>query len=144
MDDNYSDEYLREILTEVKAIAVVGASSKSQRDSYKVMESLIYHGYKVIPVNPNEVAINILGQNVYSDLNSIDEPVDMVDVFRSNDAVIGVTEEAIKIGAKVLWTQLDIINEEAADIAERAGLKVVMNRCPAVELSKPYWANSKN
>ena len=144
MDDNYSDEYLREILTEVKAIAVVGASSKSQRDSYKVMGSLIYHGYKVIPVNPNEVAINILGQNVYSDLNSIDEPVDMVDVFRSNDAVIGVTEEAIKIGAKVLWTQLDIINEEAADIAERAGLKVVMNRCPAIELSKPYWANSKN
>ena len=144
MDDNYSDEYLREILTEVKAIAVVGASSKSRRDSYKVMESLIYHGYKVIPVNPNEVAINILGQNVYSDLNSIDEPVDMVDVFRSYDAVIGVTEEAIKIGAKVLWTQLDIINEEAADIAERAGLKVVMNRCPAIELSKPYWANSKN
>ena len=142
MDDNYSNEYLREILTEVKAIAVVGASSKSQRDSYKVMESLIYHGYKVIPVNPNEVAINILGQNVYSDLNSIDEPVDMVDIFRSNDAVIGVTEEAIRIGAKVLWTQLGIINEEAANIADRAGLKVVMNRCPAIELSKPYWVNN--
>ena len=142
MDDDYSDEYLRKILTEVKAIAVVGASSKPQRDSYRVMRSLIYHGYKVIPVNPNEVAINILGQNVYSDLNSIDEPVDMVDLFRSNDAVIGITEEAIKIGARVLWTQLDIINEEAADIAERAGLKVVMNRCPAIELSKPYWVNN--
>ena len=142
MDDHYSDEYLREILTEVKAIAIVGASSKSQRDSYRVMQSLIYHGYKVIPVNPNEVGKNILGQNVYSDLNSIDEPVDMVDIFRSNDAVIGVTEEAIRIGAKVLWTQLGIINEEAANIADRAGLKVVMNRCPAIELSKPCWVNN--
>ena len=142
MDDDYSDEYLRKILTEVKAIAVVGASSKPQRDSYRVMRSLIYHGYKVIPVNPNEVGKNILGLNVYSDLDSIDEPVDMVDVFRSNDAVIGVTEEAIRIGAKVLWTQLGIINKTAADIADRAGLKVVMNRCPAIELSKQYWVNN--
>lgn len=142
MDDDYSDEYLRKILTEVKAIAVVGASSKPQRDSYRVIQSLIYHGYKVIPVNPNEVGKNILGLNVYSDLDSIDEPVDMVDVFRSNDAVIGVTGEAIRIGAKVLWTQLGIINKTAANIADRAGLKVVMNRCPAIELSKPYWVNN--
>ena len=117
MVDNYSDEYLRDILTGVKSIAVVGASLKSQRDSYKVIKTLIDHGYKVIPVNPNEVGKNILGQYFYRDLNSIDEPVDMVDVFRSNDAVIRVTEESIKIGAKVLWTQLDIINEEVANLA---------------------------
>ena len=144
MVDNYSDEYLRDILTEVKSIAVVGASLKSQRDSYKVIKTLIDHGYKVIPVNPNEVGKNILGRYFYRDLNSIDEPVDMVDVFRSNDAVIRVTEEAIKIGAKVLWTQLDIINEEAANLAEKAGLKVVMDRCPKIELAKPYWTANKN
>ena len=144
MVDNYSDEYLREILIEVKSIAVVGASSKYQRDSYKVIKTLIDHGYRVIPVNPNELGKNILGRHFYSDLNSIDEPVDMVDVFRSNDAVMGVTEEAIGIGAKVLWTQLDIINEEAANLAEKAGLKVVMNRCPKIELAKPYWIANKN
>ena len=144
MGDNYSDEYLREILIEVKSIAVVGASSKYQRDSYKVIKTLIDHGYRVIPVNPNELGKNILGRHFYSDLNSIDEPVDMVDVFRSNDAVMGVTEEAIGIGAKVLWTQLDIINEEAANLAKKAGLKVVMNRCPKIELAKPYWTANKN
>ena len=144
MVDNYSDEYLREILIEVKSIAVVGASSKYQRDSYKVIKTLIDHGYRVIPVNPNELGKNILGRHFYSDLNSIDEPVDMVDVFRSNDAVMGVTEEAIGIGAKVLWTQLDIINEEAANLAKKAGLKVVMNRCPKIELAKPYWTAKKN
>ncbi|PZC43753.1 MAG: O-acetylhomoserine (thiol)-lyase/hypothetical protein [Chloroflexi bacterium] len=138
MVDNYSDEYLREILAEVNSIAVVGASLKPQRDSYKVIKTLIDHGYKVIPVNPNEIGKNILGRYFFRDLNSINEPVDMVDVFRSNDAVLRVTEEAIKIGAKVLWTQLDIINEEAANLAEKAGLKVVMNRCPKIELAKPY------
>ncbi len=120
MVDNYSDEYLREILVEVNSIAVVGASLKPQRDSYKVIKTLIDHGYKVIPVNPNEIGKNILGRYFFRDLNSINEPVDMVDVFRSNDAVLRVTEEAIKIGAKILWTQLDIINEEAANLAEKA------------------------
>jgi predicted CoA-binding protein len=144
MVDNYSDEYLREILAEVNSIAVVGASLKPQRDSYKVIKTLIDHGYKVIPVNPNEIGKNILGRYFFRDLNSINEPVDMVDVFRSNDAVLRVTEEAIKIGAKVLWTQLDIINEEAANLAEKAGLKVVMNRCPKIELAKPYWTTNKN
>ncbi len=144
MVDNYSDEYLREILVEVNSIAVVGASLKPQRDSYKVIKTLIDHGYKVIPVNPNEIGKNILGRYFFRDLNSINEPVDMVDVFRSNDAVLRVTEEAIKIGAKILWTQLDIINEEAANLAEKAGLKVVMNRCPKIELAKPYWTTNKS
>lgn len=136
---DYSDVYLKEILTEVNSIAVVGASPKSHRDSYAVMKSLISHGYKVIPVNPKEEGTCILGKYVYGDLNSIDEPVDMVDVFRSKDAVMGVTKEAIKIGAKVLWTQLNIIDEKAAMLAEKSGLKVVMDRCPKIELHKQYW-----
>ena len=140
MIDNYSDEYLQGILSEVNSIAVVGASPKSHRDSYKVVERLIDYGYRVIPVNPNEVGNDILGLSFHADLKSIDEPIDMVDVFRSSDAIMPVTKEAIEIGAKILWTQLDIINEEAAALAESAGLKVVMNRCPKMELAKPYLA----
>ena len=140
MDDNYSDEYLKQILAEVKSIAVVGASLNSHRDSFKVIKRLIDYGYRVIPVNPNEVGNDIFGLCFYADLKSIDGPIDMVDVFRSSDAIMGIAQEAIEIGAKVLWTQLDIINEEAASLAEKAGLKVVMNRCPKMELAKPFLA----
>ena len=140
MIDNYSDEYLKQILAEVKSIAVVGASPNSHRDSFKVTKRLIDYGYRVIPVNPNEVGNDIFGLCFYADLKSIDGPIDMVDVFRSSDAIMGIAQEAIEIGAKVLWTQLDIINEEAASLAEKAGLKVVMNRCPKMELAKPFLA----
>ena len=140
MIDNYSDEYLKQILAEVKSIAVVGASPNSHRDSFKVTKRLIDYGYRVIPVNPNEVGNDIFGLCFQADLKSIDEPIDMVDVFRSSDAIMGIAQEAIEIGAKVLWTQLDIINEEAASLAEKAGLKVVMNRCPKMELAKPFLA----
>ena len=140
MIDNYSDEYLKQILAVVKSIAVVGASPNSHRDSYKVTKRLIDYGYRVIPVNPNEVGNDIFGLCFHADLKSIDEPIDMVDVFRSSDAIMGIAQEAIEIGAKVLWTQLDIINEEAASLAEKAGLKVVMNRCPKMELAKPFLA----
>ena len=135
---DYSETYIKEILKEVKTIAVVGASGDQDRDSYKVMEALIQHGYQIFPINPNEEGNLILGQLCYADLSSITGKIDMVDVFRAEDAVIGVTEEAIKIGAKVLWTQLDIINEEAAELAKKAGLKVIMNRCPKIELAKQY------
>ena len=135
---DYSETYIKEILKEVKTIAVVGASGDHDRDSYKVMEALIQHGYQIFPINPNEEGNLILGQLCYADLSSITGKIDMVDVFRAEDAVIGVTEEAIKIGAKVLWTQLDIINEEAAELAKKAGLKVIMNRCPKIELAKQY------
>ena len=138
MDVYYSKKYIREILKEVKTIAVVGASSKSDRDSYKVMAALIEHGYQVFPINPNEEGNLILRQLCYADLSSVPEKIDMVDVFRAEDAVIGVTKEAIQIGAKVLWTQLDIINEEASELAKKAGLKVVMDRCPKIELAKQH------
>ena len=140
MMDDYSNKYLQGILAEVKSIAVVGASPNSHRDSFKVVERLIDYGYRVIPVNPYEVGNEIFGLSFYADLKSIEEPIDMVDVFRSPDAIMGIAQEAIDIGAKVLWTQLDIINEEAASLAEKAGLKVVMNRCPKMELAKPYLA----
>ena len=133
---DYSETYIKEILKEVKTIAVVGASGDHERDSYKVMESLIQHGYQIFPINPNEEGHLILGQLCYADLSSVSGEIDMVDVFRDEDAVIGITKEAIKIGAKVLWTQLDIISEEASELAKKAGLKVIMDRCPKKELAK--------
>ena len=135
---NYSESYIKEILNEVKTIAVVGASANQDRDSYKVMQVLMQHGYEVFPINPNEEGNFILGQPCYADLSSVSGKIDMVDVFRAADAVMGVTKEAIAIGASVLWTQLDIVNKEAAELAEQAGLKVVMDRCPKIELAKLY------
>ena len=116
---DYSETYIKEILKEVKTIAVVGASGDQDRDSYKVMEALIQHGYQIFPINPNEEGNLILGQLCYADLSSVSGKIDMVDVFRAEDAVIGVTKESIKIRAKVLWTQLDIINEEASELAKQ-------------------------
>ena len=135
---DYHESYIKEILEEVKTIAVVGASANQDRDSYKVMEALIQHGYQIFPINPNEEGNLILGQNCYANLSSVSKKIDMVDVFRAADAVMGVTKEAIAIEASVLWTQLDIINKEAAEVAEQAGLKVVMDRCPKIELAKLY------
>ena len=135
---DYHEGYIKEILEEVKTIAVVGASANQDRDSYKVMEALIQHGYQIFPINPYEEGNLILGQNCYANLSSVSKKIDMVDVFRAADAVMGVTKEAIAIEASVLWTQLDIINKEAAEAAEQAGLKVVMDRCPKIELAKLY------
>ena len=142
--DSYSNNFLKEILEEVNAIALVGASANPKRDSFVVMQTLLDHGYQVFPVNPNEKGNLILGQHCYENLDSIEGFVDMVDIFRAPAAVLGITEEAIKIGAKVIWMQLEIINNTAAKIAEDAGLKVVMNRCPKIELAKPYWTSNQN
>ena len=131
--------FIKEILEEVKTIALVGASSNSTKDSYRVMKDLLEKGYEVFPVNPKESGNMILGQYCFDDLESINKPVDMVDVFRATEAVMGIAEQSISIGAKVLWTQENIVHEEAAKLAENAGLKVVMNRCPKKELSKSYW-----
>ena len=137
----YSDKFLKNILEDTKSIAVVGASAKPYRDSYKVIAALIKHGYIVYPVNPNEVGNKILGLECFPDLNSIKEEVDMVDIFRSKDAVLEITNESINIGAKIIWMQLDIIHIEAAELAKKNGLSVVMNRCPKIELEKPYWTS---
>ena len=135
---NYSKSYIREILNEVKTIAVVGASAKKERDSFKVMQSLIENNYRVFPVNPNEEGNLILGQRCYKDLSSISEKIDMVDIFRATDAIMGITKQSIEIKAKVIWTQLGIINTESAELAEKSGLKVVMDRCPKIELDNAH------
>ena len=142
--DNYSNNFLKAILEEVNTIALVGASSNPKRDSFVVMESLLNHGYEVFPVNPNEKGNLILGQQCYESLDTIKCSIDMVDIFRAPEAVLGITQEAIQIDAKVIWMQLEIINNSAAKIAENAGLKVVMNRCPKIELAKPYWTSNQN
>ena len=132
----HSDLYIKEILEEVKTIALVGASSNPKKDSYKVMKFLLEKNYEVYPVNPNKKGKSILGQYCYGDLQSIGFPIDMVEVFRKSEEVLGITKEAINIGSKVLWTQLGIIDKEAFKIAKNEGLKVVMNRCPKIELKK--------
>tara|TARA_Y100000389_G_scaffold61291_1_gene57376 strand:+ start:638 stop:1072 length:435 start_codon:yes stop_codon:yes gene_type:complete len=139
MNNDYPDSYIKKILEDSNSIAIVGASPNKERDSHKVMEYLLKKGYKIFPVNPNESGNMILGQYCFDDLESINKPVDMVDVFRAAEALIGIAEQSISIGAKVLWTQENIVNKEAAKLAENAGLKVVMNRCPKKELSKSYW-----
>ncbi len=122
------------ILKNVNSIAIVGISSKEEKDSYKVMKFLIERGYTVFPVNPNEEGKYILGRKCYKNLTDIDDEVDMVDVFRKKEFVYDVTMEVIKINAKVLWTQLDIYCEDSSNLAKDAGLTVVMNKCPKIEL----------
>ena len=136
MNISYTSNYIKNILKEVRTIAVVGASSKEQRDSYKVMQSLIRNGYQVFPINPNEAGKTILGLECLRSLEEIEENVDMVDIFRAHDALMGVTKDAIKIGAKVLWMQEGIVHQEAADLAISSGLRVVMDRCPKKELTR--------
>jgi len=125
-----NDQCLKEILSTVKTIAVVGASSKPDKDSYKVMEVLINFGYEIFPVNPTYAGKRILGKECYPDLKSIKKKVDMVDIFRSKDFIFNLTKEAIDIKVEVLWTQEGITHEEAANLARSAGLIVVMDECP--------------
>ncbi len=138
-DEAYPSEYLAGILQQVKTIAMVGASSDPTKFSYGVLRVLHETGYDMVPVNPREAGNEIRGLPVYESLASIDRPVDMVQVFRTSDAALGVTEEAIEIGAKVIWMQIGVRNDDAAALAEAAGLKVVMNRCPKIELFRPFW-----
>ena len=128
MSTNHSDSYLKNILQEVKTIAIIGASSNPDRDSYKVMKFLIDNEYQIYPVNPNET--NILGRKCYPTLESIEEKIDMVDGFRAEKFILDISKVAIKIGAKILWTQEGIIDEKAASLGRSSGLKVVMDKCP--------------
>ena len=129
---------LNYLLKKVKTIAIVGASSNPQRDSYKVMEFLIDHGYKVFPVNPNESNRMILNQKCYSNLHDIKEKIDMVDVFRSSKYVFNIAKEAISINANILWTQEGVVDDDAADFAKKEGLIVIMNECPKKILEKSF------
>jgi len=138
-DEPYAPEYLAGILKSVKTIAMVGASSDPTKFSYGVLRVLHETGYDMIPVNPKEAGNEIRGLPVYESLQSIDRPVDMVDVFRSSDALLGIAQDAVDIGVKVLWAQIGVRNDEAARLAESHGLKVVMNRCPKIELFRPFW-----
>ena len=141
MEKQLIDEKIKEFFLNYKTIAIVGVSPDAAKDSNKVMKFLIDKGYKVFPVNPNETGNLILGQECYSDIEDIKTDIDLVDIFREKDAVMGIAKQAIKIGAKFLWMQEGIVNNEAASLAESAGIKVIMNRCTKKELSKPYWTN---
>jgi uncharacterized protein len=138
-DEDYPADYLAGILKEVKTIAMVGASADPSKFSYGVLRVLHETGYDMIPVNPTEAGTEIRGLRCYESLSAIERPVDMVEVFRTSEAAYAVTEEAIAIGAKVVWMQIGVRNDAAARLAEAAGLKVVMNRCPKIELFRPFW-----
>lgn len=134
--ETYSPALLSRILKETKTIALVGASTDWRKASYIVMKYMLSKGYEIIPVNPREAGNEILGCKVASSLAEIEKPVDMVDIFRNSDAAGQVTDEAIAIGAKTVWMQLGVTNEEAAARARQAGLTVIMDRCPKVEYSR--------
>ena len=135
----YTEAYLQGILNSVKSIAMVGASPDKTKFSYGVLRVLNETGYDMIPVNPRLGLKEIRGMKVYPSLASIDRPVDMVEVFRRSEDLMGITKEAIAIGAKVLWAQIGVVDHDAAVLAEEAGLQVVMDRCPKIELFRPFW-----
>ena len=141
LDDlyDYDQTYLSDILKSVKTIAMVGASADRTKFSYGVLRVLHETGYDMIPINPNPALTEIRGIPVYHSLEEIDRPVDMVEVFRPRQEFYAITEQAIAIGAKVVWGQIGVYDDEAAKLAEGAGLKVVMNRCPKIELFRPFW-----
>jgi predicted CoA-binding protein len=134
--DSYSDIYIADILSTSRTIAMVGASANVSRPSYFAMKYLMSKGFRVIPVNPGLAGKEILGETVYAKLADIPDAVDIVDIFRNSEAALPITRDAIAIGAKVVWMQLGVRNDGAAKMAEEAGLKVVMNRCPKIEYGR--------
>jgi predicted CoA-binding protein len=136
--DTHDDSYIRGILNAVKTIAMVGASANPSRPSYFVFKYLLERGYRMIPVNPGLAAQELLGQKAFATLADIGEPVDMVDIFRPASYARGIVEEVLRMAPRprVVWMQLGIRDDEAARLAEAAGLKVVMNRCPKIEYGR--------
>ncbi len=137
---NPSDAEIAELLRAVRTIAVVGASPKPDRPVFGVMERLLAKGYSVVPVNPGQAGGEILGQKVYAKLADVPPPIDMVDIFRASDAALGVVKDAVaeqeRLGLKAVWMQIGVISDEAARLAAEAGLTVVMDRCPKIELAR--------
>jgi predicted CoA-binding protein len=134
--ESYSDAYLRKILTDTRTIAIVGASPRRERPSHRVMAYLQRRGYRAIPINPNAAGEMILGETCYASLADVPEPVDMVDIFRRSELAGAAVDDAIAIGAKFVWMQLEVRDDAAAARAEACGVKVVMNRCPAIEFPR--------
>jgi len=130
------DADIKALLDGARTIALVGASDRPDRPSYGVMATLQRHGYRVIPVNPQITGEHIHGEFVFRDLDQLGDPIDIVDIFRRSDAAGAVVDQAIAIGAKAVWMQLGVIDDAAAARAEAAGLKVVMDRCPAIEIPR--------
>ena len=131
-----TDDEIAQLLRETRTIALVGASDRPSRPSNGVMRTLQAHGYRVFPVNPQITGEHVHGEYVWRELAQIGEPIDLVDIFRNSAAAGDAVDEAIAAGAKAVWMQLGVINEEAAARAEAAGLKVVMDRCPAIEIPR--------
>ena len=130
------DEDIAELLTTSRTIAMIGASDRPSRPSYGVMKFMQDHGYRVIPINPQITGEHVHGEFVWRELSQVGEPIDIVDIFRRPQAAGEAVDEAIAAGAKAVWMQLGVINEVAAAKAEAAGLKVVMNRCPKIEIMR--------
>lgn len=131
-----NDQTIRDVLTRTQRIALVGASDRPERPSYGVMKYLLDQGYDVIPVSPKLAGKTLLGQQGYATLADVPGEIDMVDVFRNSEAAWGVAQEAIAVGAKTLWLQLGVINEQAAVLAQDAGMTVIMDRCPKIEIPR--------
>jgi hypothetical protein len=131
-----ADADIKALLESARTIALVGASDRPDRPSYRVMATLQQHGYRVIPVNPQITGEHIHGEFVFRDLHQLGDPIDIVDIFRRSDAVGEVVDQAIAVGAKAVWMQLGVIDQLAAARAEAAGLQVVMDRCPAIDIPR--------
>jgi predicted CoA-binding protein len=136
--DHYPDSYIRGILNTVKTIVIVGVSANTSRPSYFAFKYLLERGYRMIPVNPGLAGQDLLGQRAYAKLSDIPEPIDMVDIFRATQYALAVVQEALVLAPRpqVVWMQLGIRSAAAADLAEKNGLKVVMNRCPKIEYGR--------
>ncbi len=134
----YSDAYVRGVLSSTETIAMVGASANAARPSYGVMQFLLQRGFRVIPINPGLAGQDLQGQKVYASLDDVPHAIDMVDVFRASDAVAALVDEILQLPTlpKVLWMQLGVFDAEAAAKAEAKGIKVVMNRCPVIEMHR--------
>ena len=142
--EDYDDKYIISVLNDAKTVAMVGASPNWNRPSYFAMKYMQKKGFRVIPVNPGVAGQEILGETVMASLDEIDEPIDMVDIFRNSEAAGPITDDAIKAGAKIIWMQIGVQNDDAAKRAEGAGLRVVMNRCPKIEYARLHGELSWN